>query len=63
MIKQYYAIIMQSYKIKNRKKNEGRIIFRCVLKILFLGYLQVRKYIGLLTRAKTKRLLVIEALL
>lgn len=54
---------MQSYKIKNRKKNEGRIIFRCVLKILFLGYLQVRKYIGLLTRAKTKRLLVIEALL
>lgn len=63
MIKQYYAIIMQSYKIKNRKKNEGRIILRCVLKILFLGYLQVRKYIGLLTRAKTKRLLVIEALL
>ena len=43
MIKQYYAIIMQSYKIKNRKKNEGRIILRCVLKILFLGYLQVRK--------------------
>lgn len=28
MIKQYYAIIMQSYKIKNRKKNEGRIIFK-----------------------------------
>ncbi len=28
MIKQYYAIIMQSYKIKNRKKNEGRIFFK-----------------------------------
>ena len=76
MIKQYYAIIMQSYKIKNRKKNEGRIFFKIFSEsgkyahegMFYIQFtkavtLQFRKYIGLLTRAKTKRLLVIEALL
>lgn len=60
MIKHYYTIIMQSYKIKNRKKNEGRIIFKIfsesgnypqespfILHLMKAVSKQYRKHIGL----------------